>query len=494
MGFKNPPIGGTTLVRKSIKSNPFVTGTTGWSVNKDGSAEFNNLVIRNGQIVSGTALYYNGTPAKGSLFCAIAAAAGTDAFGNVYGQGFNVGVWSATTGLQAQHFGIDLNGKVYVVNPSAKTVNFIDTLTGALLTYNSSGQSLGNLIVSIAPVAGTDSTGNAYPQGLNVTTGTISGTTFSGTNFLINSSGSFFYSSTPAHGNLIASITSASGTDGFSNAYYPGICTYQHSGTTVTFISQIYNGQLQVGTPAGFAGTGGAFPASVQLGTNDGVLTIAPGGTSGTDTPVPIISLLSPSNNATQPVVSLSQPLLLCSTLTTPQIPSVSASQAQLFTDAGGYPRVQASATGDTNAYSLGEVHLHATAVPQTISSTTGVIVTGLSCTVGIGTYHIHARIMGTVGATAGGQNVNITGPAVSAGQATCISFGAASTVIGVSNGGISANLPTGAFAAGHVFVSTIDAWFTFTASGTLSLQAGEGTSLDTWTVNDGMMDVSPAS
>lgn len=131
-------------------------------------------MVRNGQIISGVALFYNGAPAKGSLFCAIAAAGGTDAFGNVYGQGFNVGVWSAATGLQAQHFGIDLNGKVYVVNPAQKTVTFVDTDTGVILVYNSSGQSLGNLVVSIAPVAGTDSAGNAYPQGIQIGTGNTS--------------------------------------------------------------------------------------------------------------------------------------------------------------------------------------------------------------------------------------------------------------------------------------------------------------------------------
>lgn len=85
----------------------------------------------------------------------------------------------------------------------------------------------GTLIGSWAAQAGTDPYGNAYPQGLNVTTGSISGVTFKGNNFLINNSGMFLYSGTPALGNLIASITNAAGTDANGNAYLEGITSYE---------------------------------------------------------------------------------------------------------------------------------------------------------------------------------------------------------------------------------------------------------------------------
>ena len=81
---ENPVVGGTVLRRAAIQSPNFVSGSTGWTVRQDGSAEFNNVVIRNGQIVSGTALYYSAAPAAGNLVASIAAAAGTDAFGNSY--------------------------------------------------------------------------------------------------------------------------------------------------------------------------------------------------------------------------------------------------------------------------------------------------------------------------------------------------------------------------------------------------------------------------
>jgi hypothetical protein len=86
----NPVVGGTVLRRAAIQSPGFVSGSTGWSINQDGSAEFNNVTIRNGQVVSGTALYYSGTglPAANTLVASISAAGGTDSAGNVYLAGF----------------------------------------------------------------------------------------------------------------------------------------------------------------------------------------------------------------------------------------------------------------------------------------------------------------------------------------------------------------------------------------------------------------------
>ena len=53
----------------------------------------------------------------------------------------------------------------------------------------------GNLIGSWAAEAGTDPYGNAYPQGLNVTKGVISGSTFLGGTFIIEQQGIIFYGS-----------------------------------------------------------------------------------------------------------------------------------------------------------------------------------------------------------------------------------------------------------------------------------------------------------
>lgn len=88
----------------------------------------------------------------------------------------------------------------------------------------------GTLIFSLAAKAGTDPYGNPYPAGLMTTAG---GSTIEGDDYVINSAGAFFYSGTPAHGNLIASIASVSGTDQFGNTVFSGVCVYDSSGNVV---------------------------------------------------------------------------------------------------------------------------------------------------------------------------------------------------------------------------------------------------------------------
>lgn len=53
MGFANSVVGGITLVRPAIRSPNFVTGTSGWTINIDGSAEFNNVIVRGDLQVGG---------------------------------------------------------------------------------------------------------------------------------------------------------------------------------------------------------------------------------------------------------------------------------------------------------------------------------------------------------------------------------------------------------------------------------------------------------
>jgi hypothetical protein len=54
---------------------------------------------------------------------------------------------------------------------------------------------------------------------------TLSGT-FMGTNYEINSAGIFFYSGTPAAGNLVLSSAEGSGTDQYGNNYASGVTAY----------------------------------------------------------------------------------------------------------------------------------------------------------------------------------------------------------------------------------------------------------------------------
>lgn len=105
MTFRNSVVGGTVLVRSAIESQNFVTGATGWQIKADGTAEFNNVIIRGGTVISGTSLYYDGPPAAGNLILSLSATAGTDSYGNAYVKG--VGVYNSS-GDQIQLVDSDL--------------------------------------------------------------------------------------------------------------------------------------------------------------------------------------------------------------------------------------------------------------------------------------------------------------------------------------------------------------------------------------------------
>jgi hypothetical protein len=111
-----------------------------------------------------------------------------------------------------------LTGPDYIINPSG------------IFIYNGTPAN-GNLIGSWAGAAGTDTFGNPYPQGLNVSQGDISGSVItgsviSGPDWILNSAGFFQYASTPALGNLTGSWASVAGTDGLGNTYLAGFTAY----------------------------------------------------------------------------------------------------------------------------------------------------------------------------------------------------------------------------------------------------------------------------
>jgi hypothetical protein len=96
MSFSNPVTGGQgALIRPAIKSPNFVHNVSGWTINRDGSAEFNNGTFR-GTVTASTfqgtdfvintngEFFYSAAPAAGNLIASIAPVAGSDTFGNPY--------------------------------------------------------------------------------------------------------------------------------------------------------------------------------------------------------------------------------------------------------------------------------------------------------------------------------------------------------------------------------------------------------------------------
>lgn len=92
-------------VNSRIYSSNYSAGVSGWTIRNDGFAEFNNVTIRGGTTISGTALYYNGTPGSGTLLFSIATSASTDSFGNSYPKGFGVGASTAPQVVLSQNAG-----------------------------------------------------------------------------------------------------------------------------------------------------------------------------------------------------------------------------------------------------------------------------------------------------------------------------------------------------------------------------------------------------
>lgn len=75
----------------------------GWSNVAGGVLEATTVIVTAGSAISGI-FVYNGAPATGNLVGSWTASSGTDAFGNAYGAGFNIGTQSAA------HLSVDLAG------------------------------------------------------------------------------------------------------------------------------------------------------------------------------------------------------------------------------------------------------------------------------------------------------------------------------------------------------------------------------------------------
>jgi hypothetical protein len=121
------------LVIPSIRSPNFLAGVSGWQIAKDGSAEFNNVVIRGGTVISGLALYYDPVPGLGNLDASIAATAGTDPYGNAYVAGVaSYGFGTAVSYLVQGRAVFNTADSTYITISGAGTLT-IRSITESLL-------------------------------------------------------------------------------------------------------------------------------------------------------------------------------------------------------------------------------------------------------------------------------------------------------------------------------------------------------------------------
>lgn len=123
-GFASPLVGGGGgLVYPSIHSPNFVPGSSGWTINKDGSAEFDNLTIRGTfqgvdfLVNTAGAFFYSPTEGAGNLIASVTPQGGNDLFGNAYQAGV-----TAYTGTHWTELG---GGRISMFDPLAAVNGFI---------------------------------------------------------------------------------------------------------------------------------------------------------------------------------------------------------------------------------------------------------------------------------------------------------------------------------------------------------------------------------
>ncbi len=142
----DPIVGGNILRRPAIQSPNFVSGVSGWSINADGTAQFNQLTL----IVSVTGaavLIYAGTAMFGTLIGSWAGTAGVDQYGNTYPPGISAtgGVLNSITmnaptiigGILNSVFltAPDLTGAALHGGTATETTITFDSVGGNLLCY-----------------------------------------------------------------------------------------------------------------------------------------------------------------------------------------------------------------------------------------------------------------------------------------------------------------------------------------------------------------------
>lgn len=111
-GFSNPvAAGGGALIRDRVHSPNYAPGTTGWTINQDGTAEFNTL---GGTIQFNTlgVFFYIPNAGIGNLRLSITMADGVDQYGNLYKAGLFVN--------QEQIWATGDNSNTVMINPNGQ--------------------------------------------------------------------------------------------------------------------------------------------------------------------------------------------------------------------------------------------------------------------------------------------------------------------------------------------------------------------------------------
>jgi len=314
---------------------------------------------------------------------------------------------------------------------------------------------------------------------------TLTGTTFDGNNYILNTSGFFLYSGAPANGNLSASIAPAAGTDGFGNSYFAGIVSY--SGNRY---SQLVGGDLLLGDTASTGST-----AVVETSSTGGQTYIAGSTKTSADIAAPWLALFSAAGSAkgvVQAVIAsgTTQPVALTTALAEIQGSLAVGATAAILDSPSGVLKVTDGRDGNT--YGTERLTLNTTGT-QLINSTVAATITGLSAPVAAATYKFRAVLWFLMGATTGAPTFSLAVPATSlvfvkTRQTRSI------TALGTVGGWVEAETVNNSLGGAYPVATTnatysmmeLEGIVTFSASGTFAVQAAMDLAAHPFTMQTG--------
>lgn len=452
-----PQVPGGLIQAGTITAAQIAAGTIKAGI-VDGTTIMGATIIADGP--SGELLVYSASPiAKGNLILSVSAVAASDSVGNNFGQGINVGTWSASTGNQLQHLGVDNAGRVYTVGPDGVTRILINNGTSGvgpdLRFYND----FGAVLMVVDPNAGGQF---QYQDKGSSTQGPLIGSQSSKNTTDPVNGGAVNAGITivdPVFGDFLTAVGANIGLGQVAFTQIGKVTANTGSGATNPFI--------QVEAPE--QGVSGHFQMRMYGTSPDGTV---PGGVAFGEVA---------TGGAITRIANTIAEIQGSLTLTGIAIPAAPpAGNAFLFSDTSGVLRHNIGVAGDTQNYFMAHAVISATAVPQTVATTTFTTVTGCSHSVGIGHYAFRARITYDGGTAAGTMKVQFAAPATSSRWMNALFLNNSGAGFGDAQNAALSFVTSPVLDTNPRDVADIEGDAVFTAAGTLSLQVAEGTSGDT--------------
>jgi hypothetical protein len=333
----------------------------------------------------------------------------------------------------------------------------------------------GNLVASIAAVAGTDSYGNSYLEGVTAYSG-------DGLHAVEMTGGAldFLYTSTPDSDFALAIQIAGSETE---LSFQPGAADYSVVfgtgvlGPLAQFIVQA--AQLLVAdSNAAAALTSALLEVQGRVAVTTGGITVESAAGSGNSIFEGSIAI-GESSNVTGHALEVAG----IAALADESAPSSSSGYAALFGNAGVLGFVSGA---DGQAYDTGTVTRYTAG--QSVTSTTPAAVTwgaGSNPLVAAGTYHVSGKMVCTMGSTsAAGEFTFTTTGTVSSMRVTFYAIENVSILVSNEITAIGSSMSTGTIPNGTAAQFFFDGIIEFSAAGNLGLEVAEGTSGDGWTLN----------